>query len=928
MACMQLSVNLENRSSYESEKRLNLVVKWIPFSQFLGYVHINGGSIANPCCKLKRISVSRIDTEVSEPYESDLVNDMINDSNVALDSRENSILYENIGKGRVNIWKRFRGIKKTTKDGKSREPFRRKSEKIRKGEPGSLFGEDRVMDNRNLVDVDISCLGPVASMEQCNRVLRELERENDSKAMKFFEWMKENGKLKQNVTAYNLILRVLGRKEDWCGAAAMIKEMTAESECELSYQVFNSVIYACYKRGLVEMGSTWFRTMLESGIEPNVATFGMLMSLYQKGWIVEEAEFTFSKMRELKIACPLAYSAMITIYTRFGLYDKAEKIISFLKEDDIILNMDNWLVMLNAYCQQGKLDDGEQVLATMTEAGFSPNIVAYNTMITGYGKMSNMSTAERLFCTLEKVGLDPDETTYRSMIEGWGRVNNYKKALFYYEQLKRSGFKPNSSNLYTLINLQVKHKDEVGAINTVEDMVMIGCQMSSVLGLLLQACEKAEKFEAVPLIVKGSLHDHILTNQTSCSILVMAYVKNCLIDDALKVLKDKRWNDQIFEDNLYHLLICSCKELGHPENAVKIFNDMPKPDKPNVHITSTMIDIYSMMNLFMEAENLYKSLRTSGVSLDMIGFSIVVRMYFKSGSLMEACSVLEEMEKQNNIEPDIYLLRDMLRIYQRCDMFEKLGALYYKLQKTGISWDQELYNCVINCCARALPVDELSRIFEEMLQRGFTPSTITINVMLDVYGKSRLFKKARMVFWMAKKRGLVDVISYNTLIAAYGQNRDLKKMNSTVKQMQLNGFSISLEAFNCMLDAYGKATQMEKFREVLLKMKESGCSSDNYTYNIMINIYGEQEWIDEIGLVLMELKQTGLGPDLCSYNTLIKAYGIAGLVEEAVSLVKEMRDNGIQPDRITYRNLVTALQKNDKFLEAVRWSLWMKQVGM
>lgn len=514
------------------------------------------------------------------------------------------------------------------------------------------------------------------------------------------------------------------------------------------------------------------------------------------------------------------------------------------------------------------------------------------------------------------------------MIEGWGRVNHYDRALFYYGQLKKLGYKPNSSNLFTMINLQAKHKDEVGAVTTVEDMVMIGCQMSSVLSILLQAYEKAENFEAVPHIVKGSLHDHILTNQTSCSILVMAYVKNCLIDDALKVLKDKRWNDQVFEDNLYHLLICSCKELSHLENAVKIFHCMPKSDKPNMHITCTMIDIYSMMKLFTDAENLYKSLITSGVGLDMIGFSIVVRMYVKSGSLMEACSVLEEIERQKSIVPDIYLLWDMLRIYQRCDMFDKLSALYYKIQKTGINWDQEMYNCVINCCARALPVDELSRIFEEMLQRGFAPSTITINVMLDVYGKSRLFKKARTVFSMAKKRGLIDVISYNTLVAAYGQNKDLKNMTSTVKQMQLNGFSISLVAFNCMLDAYGKATEMEKFRAILLKMKESRCSFDNYTYNIMINIYGEQKWIDEICVVLTELKQTGLGPDVCSYNTLIKAYGMAGMVEEAVSLVKEMRDNGIQPDRRTYRNLITALQKNDKFLEAVRWSLWMKQVGL
>ncbi|KAK2975448.1 hypothetical protein RJ640_017707 [Escallonia rubra] len=239
-----------------------------------------------------------------------------------------------------------------------------------------------------------------------------------------------------------------------------------------------------------------------------------------------------------------------------------------------------------------------------------------------------------------------------------------------------------------------------------------------------------------------------------------------------------------------------------------------------------------------------------------------------------------------------------------------------------------MYNCVINCCARALPVDELSRLFDEMLRCGFAPNTITFNVMLDVYGKAGLLKKARRLFWMARKRGLVDVVSYNTIIAAYGKSKDFKNMSSAVRKMEFNGFSVSLIAYNSMLDAYGKDGQMEKFKNVLQRMKESGCASDHYTYNIVFNVYGEQGWIEEVADVLKELKEYGPGLDLCSYNTLIKAYGIAGMIEDAVALVKEMREYEIEPDRVTYINLITALQKNDKVLEAVKWSLWMKQMGI
>ncbi|KAJ1410328.1 Tetratricopeptide-like helical domain superfamily [Sesbania bispinosa] len=781
-------------------------------------------------------------------------------------------------------------------------------------------------------DVDFSSFGVELSTEQCNAILKRLESD-DVRTLSFFEWMRKNGKLERNADAYNVAARALSKREDWEGAEKLVREMSANFGSEMNFRVFNTLIYACSKRGLVELGAKWFRIMLDCGVAPNTATFGMLMGLYRKGWNVEEAEFAMSHMRQFGIVCESANSSMITIYTRLGLFEKAEEVIELMKKEEVVLNLENWLVMLNAYCQQGKMGDAEGVLVSMQEAGFCPNVVAYNTMITGYGKASNMDAAQKLFLRMQhSVGVDPDETTYRSMIEGWGRADNYeqaKQARWYYKELKRLGYKPNSSNLFTMIKLQAKHGDEEGAIGTLDDMVHCGCQYSSVVGTLLHVYESAGRVYKVPFLLKGSFYQHVLVNQSSCSTVVMAYVKHRLVDDAMKVLSDKKWQDPRYEDNLYHLLICSCKEAGLLEDAVRIYNQMAKDDdKPNKHIMCTMIDIYSVMGLFKDAEKLYLELKSSGVSLDMIAYSIVVRMYVKAGSLKDACSVLDDMEKRPDIVPDNFLLRDMLRIYQRCNMVDKLADLYYKISKDRMNWDQELYNCALNCCAQALPVDELSRVFEEMVQRGFVPNTITYNVMLDVFGKAKLFKKVWRLYCMAKKQGLVDVITYNTIIAAYGKNKDFKNMTSTVQEMQFDGFSVSLEAYNSMLDAYGKDGQMETFRSVLQKMKESNCASDHYTYNTMINIYGEQGWIEEVADVLMEVKECGLRPDLCSYNTLIKAYGIAGMVEDAVGLIKEMRKNGIEPDKITYINLITALRRNDKFLEAVKWSLWMKQMKL
>eukprot|EP00257_Ricinus_communis_P021000 XP_015580376.1 pentatricopeptide repeat-containing protein At4g30825, chloroplastic [Ricinus communis] len=919
MASLRLTISLDTFDSKKpnfSRNPLQLSTHTSPFS-ISSSTPSPGACIITTLTTFSPVKVSRIETEL---FEDDVV---LSTSNDLPHECINEGLIDRNPNSKREIRKKYRGGAK--KRGKRKVGF--KFNYKRNGIEQEI--EDLFVEGGEL-DVNYSVIHCNLSLEHCNLILKRLERcSSDDKSLRFFEWMRNNGKLEKNLNAYNVILRVLGRREDWGTAERMIGEVSDSFGSELDFRVFNTLIYACSRRGNMLLGGKWFRMMLELGVQPNIATFGMLMGLYQKGWNVEEAEFVFSKMRSFGIICQSAYSAMITIYTRLSLYNKAEEIIGLMGEDKVAMNVENWLVLLNAYSQQGRLEEAEQVLVEMQEASFSPNIVAFNTLITGYGKLSNMAAAQRLFLDIQNAGLEPDETTYRSMIEGWGRTGNYKEAEWYYKELKRLGYMPNSSNLYTLINLQAKHDDDEGAIGTLDDMLKIGCQHSSILGTLLKAYEKAGRINKVPLLLKDSFYQHVLVNQTSCSILVMTYVKNCLVDEALKVLGDKKWKDQTFEDNLYHLLICSCKELGNLESAVRIYTQMPKSeDKPNLHISCTVIDIYSVLGCFAEAEKLYQQLKCSGIALDMVAFSIVVRMYVKAGSLKDACSVLATMEKQENIIPDIYLYRDMLRIYQQCGMMSKLKDLYHKILKSEVDWDQELYNCIINCCARALPVGELSRLFSEMLQRGFSPNTITFNVMLDVYGKAKLFNKAKELFWMARKRGLVDVISYNTVIAAYGHNKDFKNMASAVRNMQFDGFSVSLEAYNCMLDGYGKEGQMECFRNVLQRMKQSSYTSDHYTYNIMINIYGEQGWIDEVAGVLTELRECGLRPDLCSYNTLIKAYGVAGMVEDAIDLVKEMRENGIEPDKITYSNLITALQKNDKYLEAVKWSLWMKQLGL
>ncbi|KAE8668664.1 hypothetical protein F3Y22_tig00112289pilonHSYRG00173 [Hibiscus syriacus] len=155
------------------------------------------------------------------------------------------------------------------------------------------------------------------------------------------------------------------------------------------------------------------------------------MGLYQKSWNVREAEFAFSEMRNSGIVCQLAYSAMITIYTRLSLYDKAEEIIGFMREDKV----------------------------TLKQLGFKPNSSNLDTLLT-FQESTRMKRVPRTLDDMLKM-----MSLYDKAEEIIGFMREDKVTL------KQLGFKPNSSNLDTLLTFQEKYEDEEGAIRTLDDML-------------------------------------------------------------------------------------------------------------------------------------------------------------------------------------------------------------------------------------------------------------------------------------------------------------------------------------------------------------------------------------------------------------------------------------------------------------------------
>ncbi|KAG0595034.1 hypothetical protein M758_UG133100 [Ceratodon purpureus] len=751
---------------------------------------------------------------------------------------------------------------------------------------------------------------------------------NHDKTLEVFKWLQTTGKSRGNVYCYNIVLKILGARQEWERIEELLVQMD-EDCCMPDDYTYNTLIMSASKAECVDLATGYFQRMMRKGVPPTKLTYSMMMLLYQKYGRVPEAEVVFSHMLESGVQVVAAYSAMIAIYTRGGFFEKSEQIIKDMQNFDVAPDRDNWLKQLNTYGQQGKIEEAEHVKDTVEKLGMSLGVVGYNSMITAYGKAGLYDKASLLVEEMKARNLEPDEVTYSCMIGACGRAGKLKDALFYFEELKRLNIKPRSSNFNTLISLYGKSGNVVGIVRVIADMKKLGCKPDwQTLDAVVRAYDRAGQTKKVTQVL-SLLRDAGWAEETgSYGTLLHVYLKCNLQKEALGVFLSMRKAGMAPKEYMCRSLICACKDAGMFEDAIFVFREMQAAGVvPSLESSCTMINIYGLKGDVKESEALFLSLRSSIQRLDIIAYNVMINVYMRFEMHEEAIRIYNLMQEEDKLPPDSYTFHSMLRLCQKCNLQDQAGDVYWRLRYSDVEMDEVMCNCVLNTCARFLPLEEVHRVFQEMIDDGYAPNNITFNVMIDLYGKAGMMDRARKALKLAQQLGAADKISFSTLINGYGKRQDFPNMEATLWEMQNAGFGGSLEAHNSILDAYGKAGQLEKLEDALARMEKSGFRKDLASYNILINIYGRRTMIAEMEDLFHSMQRDGFSPDRWTYNTLIRTYGYADYPDKAVQTFKLMQDAGIMPDRVTYIMLVAAFEKAGNLLEAARWSLWMTQAG-
>ncbi|GKV48069.1 hypothetical protein SLEP1_g54905 [Rubroshorea leprosula] len=298
----------------------------------------------------------------------------------------------------------------------------------------------------------------------------------------------------------------------------------------------------------------------------------------------------------------------------------------------------------------------------------------------------------------------------------------------------------------------------------------------------------------------------------------------------------------------------------------------------------------------------------------------------------------------------------MVRILGRESQHSIASKLLDVIPLKDYSLDVRAYTTILHVYSRTGKHKRAISVFERMKETGLSPTLVTYNVMLDVYGKmGRSWDKILGLLDEMRSNGLkfdeftcriylealsilkemednncpTDSVRYNELVAAYVRVGFYKEGAALIGTMMHKGVMPNAVTYTTVINAYGKAGEEEQALKLFDKMKESRCVPNVCTYNAVLGMLGKKSRSEEMIKILCDMKSSGCSPNRITWNTMLAMCGNTGMHQyiNATKMYEEMIEVGFVPCATTYNALLNALARRGDWKVAESVILDMKNKG-
>ncbi|ONK65744.1 uncharacterized protein A4U43_C06F480 [Asparagus officinalis] len=354
-------------------------------------------------------------------------------------------------------------------------------------------------------------------------------------------------------------------------------------------------------------------------------------------------------------------------------------------------------------------------------------------------------------------------------------------------------------------------------------------------------------------------------NIFSWNAILSALSKSRNLDDAFKVF------DRMPERNVvsWNTVIGLLSKNGHERKALEMYYTMILEGFVPTHFTfASVLSACGGLEVVTDGRRCHGLIVKVGLESNLFVENALIGMYMKCGFVEEALRLFDSMANPNEVS-----FTAMMGGLVSSGSVEEAMRLFVRMHGRGIPIDPVAVSSILGACARANEEDPSHDVDKNLLghsvkafvfKKGFEADPHVGNSLIDMFAKTGEMDDAEKIF---KSLPEINVVSWNVLIAGYGQKGDGKKALEMIELMKDSGFEPDEVTYISLLGACTKSGDVETARKIFSKISRPSVIS----WNAIISSYCQEERYQKAIELFRTMQYQRVAPDRTTLSVIVSS---------------------------------------------------------
>ncbi|CAI0449796.1 unnamed protein product [Linum tenue] len=364
------------------------------------------------------------------------------------------------------------------------------------------------------------------------------------------------------------------------------------------------------------------------------------------------------------------------------------------------------------------------------------------------------------------------------------------------------------------------------------------------------------------------------------NVMIRSYVNNRLHREALAVYRSM-WSLGFAPDHYtFPCVLKACSGSDDLRLGVQIHGCVVRVGlDSNRFINNCLVALYGKCRRLKDARQVLDEMPER----DVVTWNSLVAGYAQSGRFDEALGCCREMEAAK-MKPDSSTMASLSPAVTNTsqdnvsyvkDMFTKMAN-----NKSLVPW-----NVMISVYVNNSMPNEAVDLFSQMEVQGLEPDAVTISTVLPACGDVSAASLGRKIHdYVVRKALRPNLLLENALIDMYAKCGCLIEGRKVFDEMQVR----DVVSWTSMISAYGRSGQGDQAVKLFSQMQESGLNPDSIAFVSVLAACSHAGLVDK-GMYYFDLMaEHGIPPMVEHYACVVDLLGRAGRIDQAYRFITQM----------------------------------------